>query len=196
MKKLILMLCCMLCIILLSACSHKCIVDVCENKSKHSDSYCDEHIAFISETTSAMEELCNRYGLIDYQISFNYPEYSTIGYSINIDAKKDEIGFKELVSFIEEVSDYSIDGWWRTIGDTICINGHVYDYSKGILTQDGGAVYSTATPAPKMPADAHTCEVCNSRGEWRYESFTGQIEYYCYPHYKELQDMLNNFGLD
>ena len=42
----------------------------------------------------------------------------------------------------------------------------------------------------------HTCEVCNKEGTHKYNSFTGQTEYYCTKHYEELKSMLNSFGLN
>lgn len=39
------------------------------------------------------------------------------------------------------------------------------------------------------------CEVCSREGTNKYESFTGQTEYYCSQHYKELLEMLESFGL-
>ena len=42
----------------------------------------------------------------------------------------------------------------------------------------------------------HTCEECSREGTHKYDSFTGQTEYYCTEHYEELMDMLDVFGLD
>lgn len=41
----------------------------------------------------------------------------------------------------------------------------------------------------KKTADWHKCEECSNEGTNKFESFTGQTEYYCDKHYKELMEM-------
>ena len=43
----------------------------------------------------------------------------------------------------------------------------------------------------------HYCEDCGAKASWSYKSpFSGQIEWYCYTHYNELQDLLDQFGMN
>lgn len=42
----------------------------------------------------------------------------------------------------------------------------------------------------------HMCEECSKEGQYQYDSFTGQSEYYCAEHYLELMEMLEALGID
>ena len=48
----------------------------------------------------------------------------------------------------------------------------------------------------KSSQSKHTCEKCSREGTHKYDSFTGQTEYYCTKHYEELKSMLEAFGLN
>lgn len=64
-------------------------------------------------------------------------------------------------------------------------------FIKTSIRVDGNAATGNGTGGSK-----HTCEICSREGTNKYESFTGQIEYYCSQHYKELLEMLENLGLE
>ena len=43
----------------------------------------------------------------------------------------------------------------------------------------------------------HTCEECSADATYSYKSpFSGQTEWYCYKHYKELKELLEQFGMN
>lgn len=43
----------------------------------------------------------------------------------------------------------------------------------------------------------HYCVECGSKANWSYKSpFSGQTEWYCYSCYQELQDLLDQFGMN
>lgn len=108
----------------------------------------------------------------------------------------DSTAYKEDVILIDENGE-EVYGWELSVPYT--------EYTIDLQWQDitGTAEISTG-PAPLSDTsnnytsskNEHTCEVCSREGTHRYESFTGQIEYYCTEHYNEMMDMLKSFGMD
>lgn len=63
-------------------------------------------------------------------------------------------------------------------------------FIKTSIRVDGNAATENGSGGSK-----HTCEICSREGTNKYESFTGQTEYYCSQHYKELLEMLEDLGI-
>lgn len=74
-------------------------------------------------------------------------------------------------------------------------NGSTRGTGQGTYTKT--SIYVNGNPATESNSgrSKHICEECSREGTHRYESFTGQTEYYCSEHYEELMEMLKSFGL-
>lgn len=207
MKRISLAICLACLTILLTGCAEKCIVSECENNQQKGSTYCIEHITLLDEAEDAIERICKEYGFDEYTFSLAIPDrYTFVGFTMDIEIqtnKKVEYSMildyiKELIAYRRDKTDIMVNCWYWTIGDKLVINDVEYREDAGKLEIDSKVVYPEPTEAPKKntKTNTKTCEVCSKEGTYKYESFTGQTEYYCYKHYQELKDMLNNFGLD
>lgn len=103
----------------------------------------------------------------------------------------DSAEHKEDVILIDENGE-EVYGWKLTAANT--------QYSIDLQWKD---ITGTAkiTTGPTRSTDTysqnkHTCEVCSKEGTHRYESFTGQTEYYCTEHYNEMMNLMKELGLN
>lgn len=85
-------------------------------------------------------------------------------------------------------------------GDTNCCTQHSNRCLGCNKYIDEDALYCVAcieNTANEIKSETHTCEECGKEGTYTITGITGQTEYYCYTHYKELQDMYESlFGND
>lgn len=85
-------------------------------------------------------------------------------------------------------------------GDTNCCTQHSNRCLECNKYIDEDALYCVAcieNAANELKLETHTCEECGKEGRYTITGITGQTEYYCYTHYKELQDMYESlFGND
>ena len=75
-------------------------------------------------------------------------------------------------------------------------NGSTRGTGQGTFIKTSIRVDGNATTGNGSGGSKHTCEICGREGTNKYESFTGQTEYYCTQHYKELLEMLENLGIE
>ncbi len=71
-------------------------------------------------------------------------------------------------------------------------SGRIYNYSTYVdelVEIDGNRIYK---PQKKQSTieNAKKCEVCDKSGSYELEGFDGNTEYYCYEHYKEMEDIV------
>lgn len=85
-------------------------------------------------------------------------------------------------------------------GDTNCCTTHSNRCLGCKKYIDEDALYCVSCiekAANEAKTEKHTCEECGKEGSYTITGITGQTEYYCYTHYKEMQEMYDNlFGDD
>lgn len=153
--------------------------------SKEGDTLYNKYAPDIKETIINFLEECEGYMLLKVIISTPEPE-STAKIETS---KEQESAYKNEITCIE------------------CGKKALYTYTNPFSNEEENYCYThyneIINMMGKMEEDVgngsynkHTCEECSKEGTHRYESFTGQVEYYCTEHYEELQAMLNSFGLN
>lgn len=85
-------------------------------------------------------------------------------------------------------------------GDTNCCTTHsnrCLECGKYIDEDASYCVSCIEKAAKGAISEKHTCEECGKEASYTITGITGQTEYYCYTHYKEMQKMYDNlFGDD
>lgn len=77
-------------------------------------------------------------------------------------------------------------------GDTNCCTQHSNRCLEcnGYIDEDAlYCVYCIKNAVSKTKPETHTCEECSKEGTYTINGITGQAEYYCYTHYKELLEL-------
>lgn len=75
-------------------------------------------------------------------------------------------------------------------------NGSTRGTGQGTFIKTSIRVNGNAATGTGSGNAKNTCEICSREGTNRYDSFTGQTEYYCTQHYEELLEMLEAFGIN
>ena len=71
-----------------------------------------------------------------------------------------------------------------------------YNEPIALIDEDDSRRFQIYT-APSTPSYSHTCEECDKKATHSFKSpFSRETEWYCDKHYKELQDMLDDFGIN
>lgn len=69
-------------------------------------------------------------------------------------------------------------------------DGSTRGTGRGTFVKTSITVNGNTSAGTESAGKKYTCEVCGKEGTNKYDSFTGQTEYYCTQHYKELLEML------
>lgn len=124
-------------------------------------------------------------------IDENYPYYQSYRHS---DAKNPEREALVQKYHDDVYGSYEKEIYFRTASNEYMYSGH-YDY----FLKNGQSIYiddsSSQHNSTFNTSSQHKCSQCSSAGTHKYESCTGQTEYYCDKHYKELMalsDALSN----
>lgn len=156
------------------------------------------------QTVEQKEELQHEKGDVR-QVKFEAKPLSETGVPLKIYADNfyavvtywgDSTAHKENVILIDE-NGKEVHGWKLSAPNTqYTIDLQWQDITGTAKISTGPALLNDTSDNYKSNKNEHTCEVCDKKGTHRYESFTGQTEYYCTEHYNEMMDMLKSFGMD
>ena len=114
-------------------------------------------------------------------LASNFPRYKAYRYA-SVSSPEAEALRKEYGSSVFPNTAYEI--YFLT-------SSNEYEYARKIddyFIKNGKDVWINDN-SESSRTDWHKCEVCSDEGTITYESFTGQTEYYCETHYKELMEM-------
>ncbi len=157
-------------------------------------------IALIIITIIASKEIINRNSIVKevenkaIELSLNDVSGEIIakndyGYAVTIKCSNiDSFNYEQIYQIAYKIESGDVD---RV---TIESNGNTYTKIYNTLYKNGDKVYEKKSSSS---SSSHKCVECGSSASRSYKSpFSGQTEWYCSSCYRELQDLLDQFGMN